>query len=99
MFLDPKKTELTGDTHPTGRVPAFVDIQDVEDQRHFHYWFFCGYNPSLPYSHEGDWERVIVETRNDAIIRVRFGAHTRLKAIRRRRVLTFESAILPGIDR
>ncbi|EDM36076.1 hypothetical protein PBAL39_23752 [Pedobacter sp. BAL39] len=68
VFLEPDDN-LVGDISPNGRVPVFQYTVGSQIQ----YWMFYGYNFSeillgaLSFSHQGDWENVILNIKDNKI--------------------------------
>ncbi|WP_395847876.1 hypothetical protein [Cystobacter fuscus] len=74
VFLQPEG-HPQGNASPTGQVPSFrYRTQDGRQQ----YWLFYGYNESthlISFSHQGDWEDIIVHTDNGLITGASLSAH------------------------
>ncbi len=65
-----------GDRDPDHNVPVFLDESTQNDGTIFHqYWFFFGYNPSLAFRHQGDWEDFTAVTLNNRLVGAYFSAH------------------------
>lgn len=83
-FLQPF-ANLHGDSDPNGRVPAYTHIlnytrEDGTKVTYIDFWLFFGYNAArklmgFHYSHQGDWENVMVELIDDKITGAWLNAH------------------------
>lgn len=88
VFLE-TRDNVRGHRNPTNRIPVFFRIHG--DPQSNHYWIqfflFYGYNDSrhlgLSWSHQGDWEHVIVEVREQNFVWVGLNRHTRITWHRR----------------
>lgn len=82
VFLQPDN-HLYGDINPNGRIPVFTYSSYYKtasgatgERREF--WLFYGYDAAdraLNYSHQGDWERVILDIVNNSIQGAWLSAH------------------------
>ncbi len=73
FFLDLDDARRPGDT--TLRAPTYWERHEDESGRvAYVYWLFYGYNDYLN-NHEGDWERIAVQVRDDEPVAVTFWKH------------------------
>lgn len=111
-FLQPFN-KLCGDTNPNSRVPVYTHtteytLIDGREVKHVEYWMFYGHDDAkhhIDFSHQGDWERVIVRMVQNRIDRVWLSQHTslveytadnellKIETINGKQVLTIYSAI------
>lgn len=82
VFLQPFM-HLYGVQDPNGIVPVYVvkdEFIEVDGSKVFMYdfWLFFGYNDVIALSHEGDWEHVMVEVKNNKIRGAWLSSHTSL---------------------
>lgn len=84
-FLQPFDN-LCGDTYPNNRVSVYshtteYTLIDGREAEYIEYWMFYGHddaNKTIDFSHQGDWERVIVRMVDNRIDRVWLSQHTSL---------------------
>lgn len=81
VFLEPDDN-LRGDFNPNGRVPVFEYSSPTTSEKR-EYWIFYGYNyanyQGVSLSHQGDWERVILDIVNNNIVGATLSQHTKLQ--------------------
>jgi hypothetical protein len=85
VFLEPDDN-LHGDFDPNGRVPVYtystyyISPANVYGERN-EFWVFYGYNyaqTGLSFSHQGDWERIMLDIVNNSIQGAWLSQHTNL---------------------
>jgi Flp pilus assembly pilin Flp len=85
VFLEPDDN-LQGDFDPNGRVPVYTystyytTASNVHGERR-EFWVFYGYDyaqTGLSFSHQGDWERIMLDIVNNSIQGAWLSQHTKL---------------------
>jgi len=85
FFLQPF-ANLHGNFDPNGQVPVYVNVleynlENGSKAKYVDFWLFFGYNEApkivvfFHYSHQGDWEHIMVELIDDKVTGVWLSAH------------------------